>query len=151
MVVGEAAPLTPVTPAMSVERQVTMPGTVVEVDGGAHHHLIGDAVVLTPEAGHAPGVVQGQVHQEVEEAQSMIPAHDQETGLDLEDVQSLDHHRPDGTAPDHHHHEEAVPGLPHQKIMAEIDHLTDLDQLYPKMEVTLKNMVEKCATVILVY
>lgn len=146
--VGEAAPLTLVTPATNVERQVTMPGTVVEVDGGAHHHLIGDVVVLTPEAGHALGAVQGQVHLEVEEAQSMILVHDQETGLDLEDAQSLDHHHPDGTAPDHHHPEGVAPGLPHPRTMAETDHLIGRDQLLLMVEVTFKIMVDNCAMVI---
>lgn len=146
--VVEAAPLTPVIPAMSVERQVTMPGTVVVEDaGGAHHHHIGDVVVLTPEAGHAPGAVQGQLDQELEEAQSMIPAHDQGTGLDLEDAQSLGHHHPDETAPDLHRPEGAVPGLIHPKIMAETDHLTVLDQVFLMVKGTLKNMVENCAVV----
>jgi len=148
-VVVEAAPLTPVTPATSVVRQVTMPGTVVvEDDGGAHHHHIGDVVALTPEAGHAPGAVQGQLDQEQEEAQSMIPVHDQGTGLDLEDAQSLGHHHPDVTVPDLHHPEGAAPALIHPRTMAGTDHLTVLDQLFLMVKGTLKNVVENCAVFI---
>lgn len=148
-VVEEAAHLTPVTLATSVERQVTMPGTVVgEGVGGAHHHHIGGVVVLTPEVGHAPGAVQGLLHPELEEAQSMIPAHDQGTGLDLEDARYLGHHHPDETAPDLHQPEGAAPALPHPRTMAETDHLTVLDQLFLMVKVTLKTMVENCAMVI---
>lgn len=58
---GAVVPSIPVTPVMSAERQVTMPGTAEEEVGeDAHLPHIGDVVALTQEAGHAPGAVQGQ-------------------------------------------------------------------------------------------
>lgn len=120
-------PSIPVIPAMNVENQVTMPGTVVEeVGGDAHHHHIGHAEDHTLEAGLAqPQGVDQDMDLRKGEVQSMTPAHDPEIGQFLENVQSLGHQHPDVIALDLRHPEGAAPAQQHP--MAVTDHLTVLD------------------------
>jgi len=89
--VEEEDPSIPVTPAMNVENQVIMPGTVVEeVGDGAHHHHIGHVDDPTLEVGLAPGAGQ-DMDLRKGEAPGMTHAHD--PGLYLENDRSLGHHQ----------------------------------------------------------